>query len=71
MQRAVTTSTAKAEYFPLCATAQEFFWLGAVLALAKVCLDPRALPIKVENERSIKMAENDASGNHIKHVDIG
>lgn len=70
-QSAVTTSKSGVEYLPLGAPAQEGVWLGRIFAFAKEGLDIlRRVPTKVDNQGSMKMSKNGASGNRAKDIDI-
>lgn len=68
-QSVVTTSTAEAEYLEMGSAAQEFIWISRLFVFASDCstLQPEGY---VENQGSIIMAKNDASGNRTKHIEI-
>lgn len=68
-QSVVTTSTAEAEYLAMGSAAQECIWISRLFNFAsgRSTLQPE---VYVDNQGSIKMAKNDASGNRTKHIDI-
>lgn len=64
----ITTSSVQAEYLAMCA-AQECTWISRRFAFVTAIAIPQP-GILVDNQRAIKMAKNDVSGNRTKHIDL-
>lgn len=69
-QSAVSTSSVEAEYMALSTASQECVWLKNVYSFAKGIKDIPPVILHADNQGSIKMAKNDASGKRNKHIDI-
>jgi len=69
-QGCVAQSSSEAEYMALSAAVKEAIWLSNLVGFSSAATEPSPILINVDNQGSIKMAKNDASGTRTKHIDI-
>eukprot|EP00171_Calliarthron_tuberculosum_P002309 IDg2309t1 len=69
-QGCVAQSSAEAEYMALSASAKEAIWLSKIFNFTNPRDTLQPTKILCDNQGSIKMARNDASGTRTKHIDI-
>jgi hypothetical protein len=66
-QSTIALSTCEAEYIALSSATQEAVWY---YNLQKELNESRAIPINVDNQSAIQIAENNAYSSRCKHIDI-
>ena len=69
-QSCVAQSSSEAEYMALSAAVKEAIWLSNIVGFGCGSSSADPILINVDNQGSIKMARNDASGTRTKHIDI-
>ena len=69
-QSCVAQSSSEAEYMALSAAVKEAIWLSNIVGFGSGNSSADPILINVDNQGSIKMAKNDASGTRTKHIDI-
>ena len=69
-QSCVAQSSSEAEYMALSAAVKEAIWLRNIVGFSSSTNPADPILINVDNQGSIKMARNDASGTRTKHIDI-
>lgn len=69
-QGCVAQSSSEAEYMALSAAVKEAIWLRNIVGFSSSTSPADPILINVDNQGSIKMARNDASGTRTKHIDI-